>query len=144
MKGILDYSIREGWFVRVKMNQDPISKIIEHKSFNIWSDNVPDYNSSFIDKEVEVRLALINSMGREVDPLDLQKNLSGCDWFAIIENESEILNQYPSDEEIEEISEKLWNEYKDSLQDSQYMARLTFKKREEDFKSGIRYFIKNK
>lgn len=144
MKGILDYSIREGWLVRTKIAPTNINDVIENKSFKVWSNKSIDYTSALIDKEVDIRLALINPLGREMDPHDLTKNLSSCEWFAIIENEETLINKIPSEDEIENICEKLWGEYEETLQASQYMARLTFKQRKEDFKSGIKYFIKSK
>lgn len=145
MKGKLDFSIRENWFVRVEINYG----VERLKSFPIWSQLKANYHESMIDTEVDCKLILINPMGREVDPNDLSKNLSSCEWFAKIIDEEKLLENKNSslqseknlDELTEELADKLWSDYKDTLQESQYMARLTFIQREKDFKSGVNYLI---
>lgn len=44
---------------------------------------------------------------------------------------------------MEEEIEQAWNEYKETIQDSTYMQRITLSKREEDFKAGYLAALKN-
>lgn len=145
MKGKLDFSIRENWFISVELNNE----VERFKSFPIWSELKANYHESMIGTEVDCELVLINPMGWEMDPNDLTKNLSSCNWFAKINNEEKLLEKKNSshqseknlDKLIEELADKLWSDYKDTLQESQYMVRLTFIQREKDFKSGVNYLI---
>ena len=39
-------------------------------------------------------------------------------------------------EEFDELIDKCWKEFRETIQESEYMARLNLKRRELDFKAG--------
>lgn len=107
MIGILDYDMHHiGWFVRYQIASDIAPNFLEYKSTPIYK---PENYKLVVDDHVDFGLKFLNPMGREIDPMDLQKNLSGCKWYAVLKETDNIkktfkrfqlVNKYPGSPEL--------------------------------------------
>ena len=79
MKGKLYKQSKKGWFIKLNSKYS-ITKI---KVIKKQEEQLFDFNNK---TEVEFELKLFNPMGREIDPLDLTKNTSMCEWMAEIKD----------------------------------------------------------
>ena len=99
MKGTLE-KIGNEWYVKyVHYDGGGSFRLPLHPNFEGMTDYV-------IDSRVDFKEVLINPMGREVDPINLGQNHSGCVWHAkIIDDDKEVQKQHlidmmESDEEL--------------------------------------------
>mgnify|MGYP000633612012 FL=1 len=97
MKGKLE-KIGDKWFVRYVRSEGGGSfRLPLHPNFVEMTDFVYIKNERFYDgDEIDFTEALVNPMGRDVDPNDLGQNHSLCKWYArpsLVLNEEDIFNQ---------------------------------------------------
>ena len=83
MKGTLE-KIGDKWFVRYVRSEGGGSfRLPLHPNFVEMTDFVYINNERFYDgDEIDFTEALVNPMGRDVDPNDLGQNHSLCKWYA--------------------------------------------------------------
>jgi hypothetical protein len=83
MKGTLE-KIGDKWFVRYVRSEGGGSfRLPLHPNFVEMTDFVYIKNERFYDgNEIDFTEALVNPMGRDVDPNDLGQNHSLCKWYA--------------------------------------------------------------
>jgi hypothetical protein len=83
MKGTLE-KIGDKWFVRYVRSEGGGSfRLPLHPNFVEMTDFVYIKNERFYDgDEIDFTEALVNPMGRDVDPNDLGQNHSLCKWYA--------------------------------------------------------------
>jgi hypothetical protein len=97
MKGKLE-KIGDKWFVRYVRSEGGGSfRLPLHPNFVEMTDFVYIKNERFYDgNEIDFTEALVNPMGRDVDPNDLGQNHSLCKWYAkpsLVLTEKDIFNQ---------------------------------------------------
>jgi hypothetical protein len=97
MKGKLE-KIGDKWFVRYVRSEGGGSfRLPLHPNFVEMTDFVYIKNERFYDgDEIDFTEALVNPMGRDVDPNDLGQNHSLCKWYAkpyLVLTEEDIFNQ---------------------------------------------------
>jgi len=97
MKGKLE-KIGDKWFVRyVRYEGGGSFRLPLHPNFIEMTDFVYITNERFYDgDEIDFTEALVNPMGRDVDPNDLGQNHSLCKWYArpsLVLTEEDIFNQ---------------------------------------------------
>ena len=102
MKGTLE-KIGDKWFVRYVRSEGGGSfRLPLHPNFVEMTDFVYIKNERFYDgNEIDFTEALVNPMGRDVDPNDLGQNHSLCKWYArpyLVLTEEDIFNQKDIDD----------------------------------------------
>ena len=102
MKGKLE-KIGDKWFVRYVRSEGGGSfRLPLHPNFVEMTDFVYIKNERFYDgDEIDFTEALVNPMGRDVDPNDLGQNHSLCKWYArpyLVLTEEDIFNQKDIDD----------------------------------------------
>lgn len=119
----------------------------QYKTDNVFlpvkSNELYRYHESFNNLEVDYELYLMNKSGRIFKNVDTSTNFSEAIWVAKVdESDFKWKDFAKSDGLVENDAELLinecWDEYKGTIQESNYMARLNLSKTELDFKSGAR------
>ena len=114
MKGTLE-KIGDKWFVRYVRSEGGGSfRLPLHPNFVEMTDFVYINNERFYDgDEIDFTEALVNPMGRDVDPNDLGQNHSLCKWYARPslgekeEQKQHLIDMMESDEELGLYDEKI-------------------------------------
>lgn len=111
--------------------------------YPVKSENLYRYDESFKGLDVEYEVYLTNKSGRVFKHIDTSTNFSEAIWVAKVDESDFKWKDFAKNDVLVENDGELlinecWEEYKGTLQDSQYMARLNLSKSEMDFKSGAR------
>jgi hypothetical protein len=109
----------------------------------VKSDDLYRYHESFNNLDVDYELYLMNKSGRIFKNVDTSTNFSEAIWVVKIDESNFKWKNFAKNDvlvenDVELLINECWVEYKKTLQDSQYMARLNLNKSETDFKSGAR------
>ena len=121
MKGKLE-KIGDKWFVRYVRSEGGGSfRLPLHPNFVEMTDFVYIKNERFYDgNEIDFTEALVNPMGRDVDPNDLGQNHSLCKWYArphllergiIIPHKEDLMMEVPMAQYPKDETKKLFTDY---------------------------------
>ena len=142
MKGNLE-KIGNKWFVRyVRYEGGGSFRLPLHPNFVEMTEFVYIKNGRYYDgDEIDFTEALVNPMGRDVDPNDLGQNHSLCKWYArpsLVEKEEQkqhIVDIMESDEEL-----GLYDEEIEPYEN--YLKRLKERRTEDNYKYSDEDFEK--
>ena len=134
MKGKLE-KIGDKWFVRYVRSEGGGSfRLPLHPNFVEMTDFVYIKNERFYDgDEIDFTEALVNPMGRDVDPNNLGQNHSLCKWYArpyLDEKEDLMMEvpmaQYPKDEQKQHLIDIMESDEELGLYDEYGVREIKF------------------